>query len=91
MIFGVERESEIVESLAELGLTTDDINGVLMTHMHFDHATGLTVPSENGEFESVFKKQPSMFKKLNGMKCVIQISGLKVLIGQEIGKQLKVK
>ncbi|MEQ7218295.1 MBL fold metallo-hydrolase [Vagococcus fluvialis] len=56
MIFGVERESEIVESLAELGLTTDDINGVLMTHMHFDHATGLTVPSENGEFESVFKK-----------------------------------
>lgn len=53
-IFGVYRESEINESLAELGLTTGDIDGVLMTHMHFDHATGLTTPNEKGEYVSVF-------------------------------------
>ena len=54
-IFGVDRESEIDASLAELNLTTSDIDYVLMTHMHFDHATGLTIPNESGEFESVFK------------------------------------
>ncbi|SFJ32590.1 YtnP family quorum-quenching lactonase [Thermoflavimicrobium dichotomicum] len=40
--FGVTEESEIEQSLAELGLKTKDIDAVLMTHLHFDHACGLT-------------------------------------------------
>lgn len=40
--FGVSEESTIFDSLKELGLTREDIDGVLMTHMHFDHAGGLT-------------------------------------------------
>ena len=40
--FGVLEESSIDKSLAELGLTTSDIDIVLMTHLHFDHACGLT-------------------------------------------------
>lgn len=40
--FGVTRESHIEESLHMLGLSTADIDVVLMTHMHFDHASGLT-------------------------------------------------
>lgn len=40
--FGVLEESSIDKSLAELGLTTNDIDIVLMTHLHFDHACGLT-------------------------------------------------
>jgi glyoxylase-like metal-dependent hydrolase (beta-lactamase superfamily II) len=40
--FGVTEESSIEQSLYQLGLTTDDIDFVLMTHMHFDHACGLT-------------------------------------------------
>ncbi|MFT4414949.1 YtnP family quorum-quenching lactonase [Fredinandcohnia humi] len=40
--FGVLEESSLEESLSELGLTTGDIDVVLMTHMHFDHACGLT-------------------------------------------------
>ncbi len=40
--FGVLEESSIEQSLAELGLTTGDIDIVLMTHLHFDHACGLT-------------------------------------------------
>lgn len=39
---GVTRESRIEQSLAKLGLTADDIHAVLMTHLHFDHACGLT-------------------------------------------------
>nr|WP_309099632.1 MBL fold metallo-hydrolase [Fredinandcohnia onubensis] len=40
--FGVLEESTIDKSLAELGLTTSDIDIVIMTHLHFDHACGLT-------------------------------------------------
>jgi glyoxylase-like metal-dependent hydrolase (beta-lactamase superfamily II) len=52
--FGVFEESSIDASLAELNLTTDDIDLVLMTHLHFDHACGLTVETDQG-YRSVFK------------------------------------
>ncbi|MCP3741103.1 YtnP family quorum-quenching lactonase [Rossellomorea sp. BNER] len=51
--YGVLEESEMVSSLKQLGLTTDDIDIILMTHMHFDHACGLTT-FENNEWKSVF-------------------------------------
>ena len=40
--FGVSEQSTIFESLQELDMTASDIDAVLMTHMHFDHAGGLT-------------------------------------------------
>ncbi|KGX89416.1 hypothetical protein N781_09195 [Pontibacillus halophilus JSM 076056 = DSM 19796] len=40
--FGVCEESSIDRSLSQLGLSTASIDAVLMTHMHFDHASGLT-------------------------------------------------
>lgn len=39
--FGLLQESQIDESLAEVGLTARDIDIVMMTHMHYDHANGL--------------------------------------------------
>nr|WP_272495710.1 MBL fold metallo-hydrolase [Bacillus pinisoli] len=44
--YGVLEEAAIEDSLATLGLTTQDIHIVLMTHMHFDHVCGLTKWSE---------------------------------------------
>ncbi len=52
--FGVSEESSIEESLKELGLTPVDIDIVIMTHMHFDHASGLT-KVEGDKIVSVFK------------------------------------
>lgn len=52
---GVISENRIVESLAELGLTRDDVDVVMMTHMHNDHAGGLTQLSD-GELVSTFPK-----------------------------------
>ncbi|GGB27082.1 MBL fold metallo-hydrolase [Virgibacillus dakarensis] len=52
--FGVLEESLIVESLSALGLTTGDIDAMLMTHLHFDHACGLT-KKEGEEFVPVFE------------------------------------
>lgn len=53
---GILSESRIEESLALLGLTTDDINDVLMTHMHHDHSGGLTQLESDGSIGSKFKK-----------------------------------
>lgn len=40
--FGVTEESSLEQQLALLSLTPKDIDLVLMTHLHFDHASGLT-------------------------------------------------
>lgn len=53
--FGVKEESSIDENLNTLGLTKSDIDGVLMTHMHFDHASGLT-HEEEGVFVPSYPK-----------------------------------
>ncbi len=53
--FGVERESEVIACLDELNLTPLDIDIILMTHLHFDHATGLTKPNDDGTYDSIFK------------------------------------
>lgn len=52
--FGVLEESSIEQSLEELGLSTDDIDALLMTHLHFDHACGITKPAGEG-YETVFR------------------------------------
>ncbi|MBO8170777.1 MAG: MBL fold metallo-hydrolase [Bacillaceae bacterium] len=41
-IFGVTEQSEVEKDLNKLGLCKKDIDMVLMTHLHFDHACGLT-------------------------------------------------
>lgn len=40
--YGVSEESTLFASLEGLGLKNADIDGILMTHLHFDHAGGLT-------------------------------------------------
>ncbi|MCU9614248.1 MBL fold metallo-hydrolase [Caldibacillus lycopersici] len=45
--YGVTAESKIHESLRELNLTVEDIDGIIMTHLHFDHVSGLTTPQDD--------------------------------------------
>ncbi|PGV46636.1 MBL fold metallo-hydrolase [Bacillus sp. AFS037270] len=51
--YGVTKESEVEESLQRLGVAPESIDFVLMTHMHFDHACGLT-KLVNGQYISTF-------------------------------------
>ncbi len=51
--FGVKNQSEVEYSLQELGVNPEEIDYVLMTHLHFDHACGLTKPV-NGSLVSAF-------------------------------------
>ena len=55
--FGVREESRIEESLGEINLTIQDIDLILMTHLHYDHANGLTKKTEEG-YTSVFDGVP---------------------------------
>lgn len=53
--FGVLEESDIGKNLETLGLTPEDINMVLMTHLHFDHVCGLNRwDGEKEDYVSVF-------------------------------------
>ena len=48
---GVQSDGDILGSLQKLGLTPEDIDVIMMTHMHNDHASGLTY-LDNGELKS---------------------------------------
>jgi len=61
--FGIKSESNIENSLKHLGLTVNDINIILMTHLHYDHACGLT-KFENGQWTSVFKNAQIFTSKI---------------------------
>ena len=48
---GIYADGDMLGSLKELGLTPEDIDVVMMTHMHNDHASGLTY-LDNGQLKS---------------------------------------
>ncbi|SHF80415.1 YtnP family quorum-quenching lactonase [Ornithinibacillus halophilus] len=52
--FGVLEQSSVIQSLEALNITPNDIDLILMTHLHFDHACGLTEKTSDS-FESIFK------------------------------------
>lgn len=48
--FGVQEERHVLlDSLAEVGLSDADIDIVLLTHLHFDHAGGLLAAWQDGQ------------------------------------------
>ncbi len=50
--FGVENESLVAQDLKKLGLKPEDIDIVLMTHLHYDHASGLADLDGNAIFKN---------------------------------------
>src|SRR5206468_2645027 len=55
-IYGVERARNLDHTLAEAGLGPDDIDIVLATHLHFDHAGGFTVRDATGRLRPRFPR-----------------------------------
>ena len=55
-IYGIERPRDLSDSLAGAGLTVEDVDIVLATHLHFDHAGGFTTRSASGAIEPAFPR-----------------------------------
>lgn len=50
------RAGQLVPNLARVGLAPTDIDLVVLTHLHFDHAGGCTRRDRNGDLKPVFPK-----------------------------------
>ena len=55
-IFGVDRARSLEVTMAEAGISPDEIDIVLATHLHFDHAGGFTVRDASGRLRPRFPK-----------------------------------
>jgi methylmalonyl-CoA epimerase len=55
-IYGLDRTRHLEHSVAEAGLTVEDIDIVLATHLHFDHAGGFTEVDGSGRVRPRFPR-----------------------------------
>jgi methylmalonyl-CoA epimerase len=55
-LYRVERERHLDHALADAGLTVDDIDIVVASHLHFDHAGGFTMRDANGRLRPRFPR-----------------------------------
>ena len=47
-IYAIDRQPSLEDSLASIGLTASNIDVVIASHLHFDHAGGLTQSADGG-------------------------------------------
>jgi glyoxylase-like metal-dependent hydrolase (beta-lactamase superfamily II) len=62
-IFAVERPEALIEDLAAVGVTPDDITTVACTHLHFDHCGGGTTRREDGTLRPTFPRAHYLVRK----------------------------
>jgi len=55
-IYGIDHDRAIGDALREAGLSPDDIDTVVMSHLHFDHSGGTTRRNSGDRLEPVFKR-----------------------------------
>lgn len=62
-IYGIDKKSNLLESLYRFGYQPKSIDLVINTHLHFDHAGGNTTFNENGEITPTFPKAKYFIQK----------------------------
>ena len=55
-IFGIDRTRSLQVTMAEAGVTPEEIDIVLASHLHFDHAGGFTYRDAGGKVRPTFPK-----------------------------------
>jgi methylmalonyl-CoA epimerase len=62
-IYGVNRARNLDHTLAEAGLSADDIDIVLASHLHFDHAGGFTERDVSGRIRPRFRRAQYVIRR----------------------------
>ncbi len=62
-IYGIDKKSNLLESLYRFGYQPKNIDLVVNTHLHFDHAGGNTTFNEKGEIVPTFPKAKYFIQK----------------------------
>jgi methylmalonyl-CoA epimerase len=55
-MYGIDRARSLRVTMAEAGVTPEDVDIVLATHLHFDHAGGFTYRDASGRIRPVFPR-----------------------------------
>lgn len=63
-IFAVGGETDVVASLARFGLAPEDVDTVVCTHLHFDHAGGGTRRSASGSVVPTFPRARHLLQRV---------------------------
>lgn len=53
-MFEIDKSPDLLKSLHSIGLKSDDVTKVVLTHLHFDHCGGNCSKNENGELKPAF-------------------------------------
>lgn len=62
-IYGVDNKGRLIlDGLAKLGVTADEITDIIITHLHFDHCGGFTA-YQNGESKLLFNNADIYLQK----------------------------
>jgi len=62
-IYGIDNRANLLESLYRFGYSPKDIDLVINTHLHFDHAGGNTTFNEHGEIVPTFPRAKYFIQK----------------------------
>jgi len=62
-IFGLDRTRDVGDALAGAGLSTESIDVVLATHLHFDHIGGATTRNEAGALAPRFSRARHVIRR----------------------------
>src|SRR5262249_2250054 len=54
--FSLQGGAPLIENLAAMGVTPEDIDWVVLTHLHFDHAGGCTIADQRGRLRPAFPR-----------------------------------
>jgi len=69
-IYRIEEKPTIAESLAERGLSPDDIRVVVLTHLHWDHAGAATIDDGHGRAIPQFRRARHVVPRVELEVCL---------------------
>ena len=55
-IFGIDRSRSLLDTMADAGVAPEDVDIVLASHLHFDHAGGFTYRDADGRIRPTFPR-----------------------------------